>query len=270
MSPCTATLARGESCTPECFTAAAYALSGSRSCFAGQLEDTAICTCQLPNADNDRRLAPCLENHHVVDNTCVLCSTGSRLAGDDPSRFDTFCSCAENEHVVAGNSANRIRVNGGLWKGTRPFGYPEKAVRVTEGKIVEANRDGSVSALLWLSRFEPVVWLQKDEFVTGCQYGGVTTGQYYDLRSDGCITITNDGPYKGFQAYLVTDSIQQYEDENYDGLYYASLRGERNAVVTIRKGDFALYGTCVPCGSGSIRTAGDDPGPSTETFCSCI
>ena len=50
LNNCTSTLASGASCTPTCNSG--YILSGTRSCSAGTLADTAVCNADSPDDDH--------------------------------------------------------------------------------------------------------------------------------------------------------------------------------------------------------------------------
>ena len=77
-SPCTSSLASGTSCEPTCN--AGYALTGSRSCDAGTLNDTAKCIAVV-----------CDANQYWDGDSCEACATGTTSAGGSATTCTVNC-----------------------------------------------------------------------------------------------------------------------------------------------------------------------------------
>ena len=128
LNDCTSTLAHGTSCTPDCNTG--YTLSGTRSCSAGTLTNTAVCNpndCTAspdnPNKNGDDGVFYCINDGTVSGTTgsCVCsgckagyggasCETaGACSASTDPSKDGTddtiYCINTGNTGGIAGGTA---------------------------------------------------------------------------------------------------------------------------------------------------------------------
>ena len=86
-SPCSSSLASGTSCEPTCN--AGYALTGSRSCDAGTLNDTAKCIAVV-----------CDANQYWDGDSCEACPVGSTSAGGAA----TSCTCPANKYAAKSGS----------------------------------------------------------------------------------------------------------------------------------------------------------------------
>ena len=106
---CTSTLASGSTCQPTCDSG--YTLSGSRSCTAGTLTDTAVCGCDASGAIANGAPGSGCTSTLAVETTCSpTCNAGYGLSGirychyssglTDTAVCNPF-SCAEGYRVAA-------------------------------------------------------------------------------------------------------------------------------------------------------------------------
>ena len=98
LNDCTSTLAHGTSCTPDCNTG--YTLSGTRSCSAGTLTNTAVCNpndCTAspdnPNKNGDDGVFYCI-NDGTVSGTTGSCVCSGCKAGYGGASCETAGACS--------------------------------------------------------------------------------------------------------------------------------------------------------------------------------
>jgi len=123
LNDCTSTLAHGSSCTPDCNTG--YTLSGTRSCSAGTLTNTAVCNpndCTAspdnPNKNGDDGVLYCINNGTVSGTTgACLCSGCKEGYGGASCETAGACS-ASSDSSKNGTDGAFYCINGGTISGS--------------------------------------------------------------------------------------------------------------------------------------------------------
>ena len=128
-SPCSSSLASGSSCNPTCN--AGYTLTGSRSCNAGTLTDTAVCSanaCAAADVAIDNGFAsPCSSSLASGSSCNPTCNAGYTLTGSRSCNAGTLTdtavcnpiSCtASSDSSKDGSDGSLYCINGGTVGGT--------------------------------------------------------------------------------------------------------------------------------------------------------
>ena len=128
-SPCPNTLASGSTCAPTCNTG--YTLSGTRSCAAGTLTDTAVCngnSCDASTAVANGALNDCTSTLAHGASCTPTCNTGYTRSGTRSCAAGTLtdtvvcnpdpCTPDENDPSKNGDDGVFYCINGGTVSGT--------------------------------------------------------------------------------------------------------------------------------------------------------